>query len=320
MFNIYFKEMKKFISLIALVGVFTACNLEDLSTAFRVDPAVVTITASAQSAAPGFSESKVTWDPSKVVTISGTATNPVVEKGTVTIKATYATASASETVNYPTVYAGGTADLACVITIPYNAGDYTVTTADVPGEPAYEVEMLPAAAKGHGFAEYAVTVYGKSFTIPMLANDNEYSLVVPVEYQSYAEGGYQVNDDLNVTNPDFQVHAESLHASAVAAAPGIVATAVAKDQTFSAWSMFNFVNVIKTTNTTVNVIATPNGNAPALPNNGIVATFTKTTVESLAQPVEAAHPSHASHYEPGHGTGHGDGSNAGGGLVPADES
>ena len=311
--------MKKFFSLIALVGVFTACNVEDLSTAFRVDPAVVTITASAQSAAPGFSESKVSWNPSKVVTISGTATNPVVEKGSVTITATYEKASAAETVNYPTVYAGGTADLACVITIPYNAGDYEVTTTDVAGKPSYDVRMLPAAAHGHGFTTKVVTVDGQSYEIPMLANDNEFSLVVPVEYESYAAGGYKVNDDLKVTNSDFAVHAEALHASAKAAAPGINPTTVSKEETFSAWSMFNFVNVIKTTKTTVNVIAKPVGNAPELPNGGVIATFTKESVESSAQPFEFAHPSHASHYEEGHGHGHGDGSNAGGGLVPADE-
>ena len=43
MFNIYFKEMKKFFSLIALVGVFAACQPEQIETAFKVAGAKLTV-------------------------------------------------------------------------------------------------------------------------------------------------------------------------------------------------------------------------------------------------------------------------------------
>lgn len=41
--------MKKFISLLALVSVFAACQKEDISTAFKVDPGVVTIRCTAKA-------------------------------------------------------------------------------------------------------------------------------------------------------------------------------------------------------------------------------------------------------------------------------
>ena len=43
MFNIYFKEMKKFFSLIALVGVIAACTPEQVDTAFKLAGAKVTV-------------------------------------------------------------------------------------------------------------------------------------------------------------------------------------------------------------------------------------------------------------------------------------
>ena len=52
MFNIYFKEMKKFFSLIALVGVFAACEPENLQTAFNVPDATATLNVTVISAAP----------------------------------------------------------------------------------------------------------------------------------------------------------------------------------------------------------------------------------------------------------------------------
>ena len=48
--------MKKFISLIALVGVFAACEPENLQTAYTVANATATINVTVVSAAPGFVE------------------------------------------------------------------------------------------------------------------------------------------------------------------------------------------------------------------------------------------------------------------------
>ena len=304
--------MKKFFSLIALVGVFAACNPEDMTTAFQVAPAEVTLHATAVCAEPGFTGASISYSPSQTVT-----GNPVLAAGSITATATYNGASGSSTVDYPAILAGGTADLNTVVFIPYTPGDsdYTFEVKEAGSESKPQVFMLPAAAHGAG-EKYVVEVGGEEYEVPMLENANEFVLSDSYSYTTY-EGAELVAGSNKVFNDDFADTAKKYFDDA--ASKEIKETKVTKDFTVSAWALYNVIQPVVTTVTTYNIIATPKAgaNTPELADP-VIASFQMKTVDGGAQYVEMAHPDHASHYEAGHGHGHGDGSNAGGGLVEAE--
>ena len=316
MFNIYFKEMKKFFSLIALVGVFAACNPEDLTTYFTVTPATVTLTANAVSAAPGFSESAVTYTPSKVQTVSGTETTPSIAPGQFTVSASYEGAnSETQTVAYPRVLGGADLKLNVTLTIPYSIPGYKIEIVKAESESELTWKCLEAAAHGHGVTTKTVEYDGEEYEIPMLENANEFTLTDTYKVESYT-GQELVPGSKVIANEDFAEYVE--HAWDNASADKIEKTVVEKEFTVSAWAIYNVLGVIETVTDTYEVVATPDANTPALPDGGVVGSFQIRKKNSGSQFFEFAHPNHASHYEAGHGHGHGNGSNAGGGLVEQD--
>ena len=109
MFNIYFKEMKKFFSLIALVGVFAACEPENLQTAFTVANATATVNETVVCVAPDFDPSEVTvtygWSVGTGLSTKSITGNPAIEAGSVTVTAHYRGAEASTTVSFPKIFA-----------------------------------------------------------------------------------------------------------------------------------------------------------------------------------------------------------------------
>lgn len=308
--------MKKFFSLIALVGVFAACNPEDLTTYFTVTPATVTLTANAVSAAPDFDANAVTYTPSQVQTVSGTEATPSIAPGQFTVSASYNGAtSETQTVAYPRVLGGANLALQVTLTIPYNAGDYTVEIKKAESKSETKVFCLPAAAHGHGYATQTVEYDGVEYEIPMLENANEFTLLDTYTFSKF-EGLEPVAGSKVIANDDFAEYVNNAWANI--ADEKIVETPETKKLEISAWALYNVLGVIETVETTYNVVATPNGNAPALPNDGVVGSYKIRTKNSGSQTFEVAHPDHASHYEAGHGNGHGNGSNAGGGLVEQD--
>ena len=243
MFNIYFKEMKKFFSLIALVGVFAACNPEDLTTYFTVTPATVTLTANAVSAAPGFSESAVTYTPSKVQTVSGTESTPSIAPGQFTVSASYEGAtSETQTVAYPRVLGGATLNLNVTLTIPYSIPGYEISIVKTESESEYTWMCLEAAAHGHGITTKTVEYDGEEYEIPMLENANEFSLTDTYTFVSYT-GSEVVPDSKVIVNPDFTEYVD--HAWDNAAANEIVETEEEKEFTVSAWAIYNVLGVIE---------------------------------------------------------------------------
>ena len=309
--------MKKLFSLIALVGVFAACQPEDLTTAFQVAPASLTITATAKSAVAEFNEAHVTWSPSQTYTAPTNAKGGV-DAGSVTFTATYDGASGSATVEYPAMLAGAIGTMSTVVAIPYDRAGYVISVVEGDVAAENEVKMLYSAAHGHGYpgAVWEGEINGVSVSVPMLANDNEYVLNDSYTYTSYA-GTELVADSQVVLNGEF---AGDVAASAALYDEEIVPTEVKKTFQVSAWALYNVVNLVSSKTVTMNVVATPKDgvNTPALPNGGVVGKFQILKKDSFAQPVEMAHPDHASHYVPGHGTGHENGGNAGGGLVEAE--
>ncbi len=313
--------MKKFFSLIALVGVFAACQPEDLQTAFSVGNATADIAVTVVCAADGFTPgaAQVTYAWSNGATTQAIEGNPAIEAGTVTVTASYNGATQSETISFAKVFAGAQTHLTATVMLPYNAGGYTIKAEAVePAEEDVELYVLKAALS-HGTEAYSVEYEGKTYSVPMVENATDMILSDSYSYKSFA--GFEIAEDLKVTNNDFEDGCKVVFDAATAAA-GITE----KDETLkfdvSAWSLYNVINPVVTTTTTYNLVATPaaGSNNPTLPNGGVVGTFKLAKKSSAAGAVEMAHPSHASHYVEGHGTGHGhgDNNNAGGGLVEAE--
>ena len=317
--------MKKFFSLIALVGVFAACQPEELQTAFSVGNAKADITVTVVCAAEGFSQSAatVTYSWSAGGNTQAIEGNPAINAGTVTVTASYQGASASETVSYPKLFAGSETHLTATVMIPYNAGEYTLEAVKA-GEEELDPEVYVLQGSiDHGTATaYDVEFDGKSYSVPMVENATELVLTDSYSYKSFS--GFEVNEALKVTNDDFDADCKILYDAAVATA-GITEKDEKLEFCVSAWALYNVINPVITTVTTYNIVATPNGNNPALPNGGVVGTFKLEEKASSAGAVELAHPDHASHYqEPenghyyGNGHGHGSNNNAGGGLLEAE--
>ena len=314
--------MKKFFSLIALVGVFAACQPEDLRTAFSAANATADVAVTVVCAADGFTQgaAAITYAWSNGASTQAIEGNPYLNAGTVTVTATYNGATASETVSFPRLLAGSQTHLTATVMLPYNAGGYEIKAEPVePAEEETELYVLKASLS-HGTAEkYSVEYEGKTYSVPMVENATEMVLSDKYSYKSYS--GYEVAAPLTVTNSDFEDACGRIFDAAQVLA-GITPKAETLDFTVSAWSLYNVINPVVTTTTTYNLIATPNAgsNNPTLPNGGVVGNFKLSSKKATAGAVERAHPDHASHYEEGHGTGHGHGSNnnAGGGIVEAE--
>ncbi len=108
MFNIYFKEMKKFFSLIALVGVFAACQPEKLTTAFEVGPAEATISVKVVDILTG-EDVTAAASISTPTTITGASPKFDIVEQDYTVSATYKEGKGSATVHINALRPGGKA-------------------------------------------------------------------------------------------------------------------------------------------------------------------------------------------------------------------
>lgn len=322
--------MKKFFSLIGLVGVFAACQPENLTTAFQLKPAELTLRGEAHFVPDGvnvldsdvdyrYSINGAAFQSGKYCVLSG---SPISE-GNVEFSAMYEGLEGSTTVNYPTLYPGwGAKEWIVPIAVPFNAKDYTFVAKLNKAEtdalvPEYKVTMLKAAAHNHGVVgSYNFYFDGEKYVIPMLANANDFILLDTFTYDSYdgieAEG-------VKLENTDYE---DEFNAVVKQYCTGLtVEEAKEGNITVSAWAMYNHVAVVKTTKKVFDVYAIPTDETThALPNEGLIGSFRAVEMRTFCGPVEAALPGHESHYQHGHGNGHGHGenSNAGGGLIEAE--
>ena len=325
MFNIYFKEMKKFFSLIPIVGVFAACEPENLQTAFNVADATATVNETVVCLAPDFDESEVTvtYDWSVGGSTKSIKGNPAIEAGTVTVTATYAGATASTTVSYPKIFAGMDAVLTATVFLPYNAGGYELSVVwdDENAEEETHVFGLQASEHGHGYqTPQTVTFEDNEYKVYMMQNATEFILEDSYEWETY--DGYMVGE-YKLLNPDFEELAEIYFEDIVFDA-GIDVEEESYEFSVGAWSLYNVINPVTAIQTPCYIVATPidGYNTPEI---GPVASFTTLEFFSACGVVEMAHPDHAAHYVPhsGHYTHdghalHGDNNNAGGGIIEAE--
>lgn len=325
MFNIYFKEMKKFFSLIALVGVFAACEPENLQTAFNVADATATVNETVVCLAPDFDPSAVTvtYDWSVGGSTKSIKGNPAIEAGTVTVTATYAGATASTTVSYPKIFAGMDAVLTATVYLPYNAGDYELSVVWDYDNAVEETHVfgLQAAAHGHGYqTPQTVTYDDVEYKVYMMQNATEFILEDSYEWKWM---DVDVVSDFKVLNPDFAELAEYYYEEAEDWDYWEMETR-SFEFSVGAWSLYNVINPVTAVETPCYIVATPQEGS-GQPEIGPVASFANLTMSSTCGVVEIAHPDHAAHYVPhsGHYTHdghalHGDNNNAGGGIIEAE--
>ncbi len=318
--------MKKFFSLIALVGVFAACEPENLQTAFNVADATATVNETVLCAAPDFDPSEVTvtygWSVGTGLSTKSITGNPAIEAGSVTVTAHYKGATAETTVSFPKIFAGMDAVLTATVILPYNAGGYVIDYEYGDTEVAdVEVYGLQAAAHGHGYGvAQEVEFEGEKYKVWMMENATEF--ILEDSYSWYIPDGYEL-DDFKVLNDDFALESTLMYASFLEDS-GIDYEEKSYDFSVGAWSLYNVINPEITYVTPIIVTATPEEGSNN-PEIGPVATFNMYELYTACGVVEKAHPDHAAHYVPhsGHYTHdghalHGDNNNAGGGIIEAE--
>ena len=320
--------MKKFISLIALVGVFAACEPENLQTAFNVPDATATLNVTVISAAPDFVQENANvtaaWSTGETTTglSSSISGNPSIPAGSVKVTASWNGASESVTVSFPQIYAGMDLVLNATVFLPYNAGGYTLVAKAGTPVKTTEVFGLQASQHGHGYSKsQEVDFEGVTYKVWMLANASEFLLEDSYTYATYK--GFDVKEDLKILNNDFEAAAKEVFAATTKNA-GIKKGFGSFDFVVSAWALYNVINPEITTVTPYTIEAQPllgSGN-PTIPE---VAKFSLYSIDYAYGKVEKADPDHASHYHAGHGHYthdghylHGDNNNAGGGIISAE--
>lgn len=299
--------MKKFFSLIALVGVFAACQPEDLKTYFESTPAQLTINVT--KVVNSVDGEDVTTSVNTTKTNFEKVGTPDIEAGTAVVKATYRGAEGSTEVAYPHILADSDpVVLSATVFIPGSAGDYTISVEPVVGEPEVFAEYILQEAKSHGTSHAGYDYW--------LENASDYTLLDTCSYDD-VEGEEMVDEAAKVIDDAFEAVVNANYEAIKAGAAGMVKTPVTdKDFEVPAWSFYNAINTVYVAEVTYNVKATPDAGAPEVGENGVVGTFKTKQYSNIFGVKLEEYPNHSGHA--GH-AGHGAGSNAGGGLVPADE-
>ena len=303
--------MKKFFSLIALVGVFAACEPEELRTIFTSTPAQLTIkVGKVYNAVDGKDLTAVATKDADVV-IPG---SPAIAAGSQVMHATYGGVTGSVTVDYPSILADTdpVTITAGDIWIPGNKNNYKISVRVGKTEDADPVITELLAAKNHGYQYEGAN---------WLENANDYILVDTYTWKEWSgsqlDGTFTVIDDIFAADVELAYNAKKDDKMTFEEKEAEIQV--------SAWALYNVYYTLITTTTTYEVVAEPDpaGSAPIPGDNGVVGTFKVISTLGTATKVEVAHPGHASHYEEGKGNGthhggHGDGSNAGGGFADAE--
>ena len=292
--------MKKYFSLIALVGVFAACQPENLTTAFEVAPAEVTITAKVVDILTG-------EDVTAAATITSETTlvgTPALAAQDYTVSATYKEGKGSATIHINALRAGGKANYNVIIPVPGDILDYEID-ADFEKVGEKTDYLYLAGADMH---------YDGSF---WAQNASEFILKDSCTYPDW-EGTWTFDEEsAELLEPSFE-------SDAVIWLSAFYDEQTEVEKTFdfsaSAWSLYQVVCAVTTTEYLIKITATPKPGTDAhvVGDNGVIATAKAVAKQSAIDSDECAHPDHASHYIYHHGHGEKPGPNAGGGLVEAE--
>ncbi len=307
--------MKKLLSLIALAGIFAACQPEEIQTAFEVPDAVATIKVVAvdirtnTQVTPNSVSASATGSTyaDGVITITGT---PTIAKQTVTLTVNYKADYMSVDKNYSAsvdilaLRAGGKAEYSV-----------TVVVGELSPIPDYTFNVKQNSIKSESGVVYFTPSDGQnliSYNGKMWArNNSEYLLTGKVEWKAqegstasnYVWKGSEAGDD------ELKPYAESYFN---AYNTGIVEED--KDPLNITVSAFSYYTVYVTKVTTTASYTVFKVNVETKAETAIADFDVKSVAATQIEYEEIADPDSHGHYEQGHGHGDG-GSNAGGGII-----
>jgi len=310
--------MKKFFSLIALVGVFAACQPEKIETTFDPDPAVATIEMTAVDLETGKVTTDVTYSAEgatvsgSTLTITGT---PNITARELTVNAKFGNGAYSETYHINDLIAGGKATYSFTIAV----GESKATGLEfVKGDTKENAEQYftfkQAEHEGHATTadHYAFSHDGHSPSSWQL-NNTEMVLLLSTEYEEYVGkkvSGISLNKATEEETALVQAYANAL------ATPKLSTDIKNYSFKVSAWAYYNVVQTVYTYETTYTV--------NRIDENGAKSKIGLFIIKSYASIQEAVEYAANTHYVYMHGHGHsthdehGRTSNAGGGICYAD--
>ena len=309
MFNIYFKEMKKFFSLFALVAVFAACQPEKVQTAFTVAGATATInvqvfnvnTGAAYDGQYNLAASEGSVSGNTVAIESPSSTGISKHEVTLTVTGPKLAKTYTHAVTIPDVLAGGHADVSAIIVVGEDgdAYDYEIVETVVSSKESEE-DMVNTHYATHSHAGNDYYYNNSEFLLDCDIDYDVISGVVVDKKSADFKLGFDTQVAENIMNsyntgkkvtkaslPTFQISAYAM---------------------WRAWAIYT-TEAVKYTVKATNLKT----KAPAIE----VGTFNGTRYSStVAQWEEMAYPGADGHYEKGHGhDSHGSAENAGGGII-----
>ena len=318
--------MKKFFSLLALVGVLAACQKEDLKTAFKVDPGVATVHATAVAIDGTDITSNVTFSYNGIVggasqQFESTAYEAFDQE--VTVSAVWKGYDNNRNFTDEKkirvhVLPGGKSDYNVVLTLgEIIEGDFSYRIDDYPLEEGVILNYLTESHTGAVGHSAKLTYGDKEYDGYFLMNPTEFVLRGTVNYKS--RSGYKLVNDITwaqgVSPLQYFVDYKNAWVES-----GVDETDESFDITVSAFSMYCAYHAISYQLRQADYVRTN-----SLGVSEVVASFTYNDYYgNEVGCVEDACIGHEAHYVPGHGHedpshshGHGS-SNAGGGIVYAD--
>ncbi len=306
--------MKKLLSLIALAGIFAACQPEEIDTAFEVPNAVVTIKVSAVDV-----RTNKTVTPSTVIPSAGSYANGVVTiEGTPTIPAKNVTLTVKYKADYMTAEESYPASVDILALRAGGRAEYSVTVVVGKLNPIVDYQFL--MEQGEASTETKVTYFTPADGHALIShegkewmrNNSENYLTGTVTWktQTGSESSYKLNDGIDA---EFE--------SAVKNYSDSYNTGIKEEDaepfkiTVSAYSYYTVWATRVFTTTPYNVYRYKAADAS---DKEVIGTFSVKSVTSQIEYAEMADPNAHGHYE-GEGHGHGNGGdNAGGGIAYAD--
>ena len=301
--------MKKLLYVLAAVGLFAACQPEEIQTAFEVNPAKVIVNVRAKDintqkpvmvADLNLTNLSVGEVVGETIEIVG---NKTISAQNLTGNWDYDGASGDFSLPIPAVRAGGQATLDLVFIVGTPVVDQTITVS----EPVFDEKsaMLLGRfyfnpASGHALVEHDGMMWAKNLT--------EFMLTGTVTYDSYT--GCE-RDDFEVYN---DVYAAQVEAKSYLYDFGLFAEPMKAEIKVSAWSYYTAYTEVYAVPGYYEVYAEYAGKKECVGKVTIYGYYTRFEYE------EIANPEGHGHYEYGHGHAHdhGGSDNAGGGIVVAE--
>ncbi len=302
MFNIYFKEMKKFFSLIALVGVLAACQPEKIQTAFTLAGGSATINVKVvdinnhgdYSGTYTLTSSAGTVSGNTVTISAGESTKLAGQTVTVTVNGPKFVKPYTYDVLVPDVLPGGQAAINAIIVVG-EGGDYSYEIKESDVATDEEVEMI-------NVHDYPVkTIDGVNWYV----NESEFLLEGDVEYDvvtgsSFLEGSAKVGFEGVLSNLK-EIYTEPT-----------VKVVNHLPITVSAYAIWRAFATYTTTLRTLTVTAKNNKTGETFEK--VVEAKVRLLSSTQAEFEEKANPDTHGHYVHGQGE-PGGANNAGGGIV-----